>query len=93
MAITKIVTTLVVIFIEILVITFFQEFIFKLFISLECKYNMLQFGIRISSIETSKQKLHISTALNQCLQQNLQQRNPSSSDYFLKNKEIPSVFQ
>ena len=35
----------------------------KLFISLECKYNKLQFGIRISSIEVSKQKRHISKAL------------------------------
>ena len=34
----------------------------KLFMSLECKYNKLQFGIRISSIEVSKQKLHISTS-------------------------------
>ena len=32
---------------------------FKLFISFECKYNKLQFGIRISSIEVSKPKPHI----------------------------------
>ena len=36
---------------------------FNLFISLEWKYNKLQFGIRISSIEARKQKIHISTAL------------------------------
>ena len=39
----------------------FQEDTFKLFISLECKYNKLQFGVRFSSIEVSKQKLRIST--------------------------------
>ena len=38
--------------------------LFKLFISLECKCNKLQFGIRISSIEVSKQKLCFSMAFN-----------------------------
>ena len=38
--------------------------LFKLFISLECKYNRLQFGIRIYSIEGSQQKLCIFTAPN-----------------------------
>ena len=42
----------------------------KLLLSLECKYNELQFGIRIGSIEVGKQKLHIS--IMPCLQQNLQ---------------------
>ena len=37
--------------------------LFKLFISLECKCNKLQFGIRTSSIDASKQKLRISTAI------------------------------
>ena len=44
-------------------LTFLKNKLFKLFISLECKYNKLQFGIRISSIEVSKQNLHISLAL------------------------------
>ena len=35
---------------------------FKLFISLECKYNKMQFGLRICSTDVSKQKLHISTS-------------------------------
>ena len=35
----------------------------KIFISLECKYNKLQFGIRISFIEVRKQKLCISMSL------------------------------
>ena len=34
--------------------------LFKLFVLLECKYNKLQFGIRISSIEARKQKLYAS---------------------------------
>ena len=33
----------------------------KLLISLECKYNKLQFGIKINCIEASTQKLCIST--------------------------------
>ncbi len=37
--------------------------LFKLFISLECWYNILQFSIRINSTEVSKQKLHISISL------------------------------
>ena len=37
---------------------FFKNTLFKLFILLECKYDKLQFGVRISSIEVSKQKLH-----------------------------------
>ena len=45
-------------------ITFsFKNKLFKLFISLEYKYNNLLFAIRISSIEVIKQKLHISTSL------------------------------
>ena len=44
-------------------ITFFPtNKLFKLFRSIEFKHNKLQFGIRISSIEVSKQKLRISTA-------------------------------
>ena len=31
--------------------------------ALECKYNKLQVSIKISFIEVSKQKLHISTTL------------------------------
>ena len=46
------------------------------FISLECKCNKLQFGIRICSIEVSKQKLCISTWLYMvpCLQQNFRRK-------------------
>ena len=44
-------------------ITFFVVEKLKLFISLEWKYNELQFGLRISSIEVSKQKLCIATLL------------------------------
>ena len=42
---------------------FSKKKLFKLFISLEFKYNKLQFGLGISSIEVSKQKLCISTSL------------------------------
>ena len=62
-----------------------------LFISLECKYNKVQFGISISSIEASKQKLHITTSLCLQQQQKLQQRNPSRSDSFLLSYGIQSV--
>ena len=34
----------------------FKNTLLKQFISLECKYNKLQFGVRVSSIEVSKQK-------------------------------------
>ena len=44
-------------------IIFFQNIFFKLFISLENNCNKLQIGIRISSIELSRPKLRISTAL------------------------------
>ena len=44
-------------------ITFFFCFKNKMFISFECKYNMLQFGTRNSSIEVSKQKIHIAMSL------------------------------
>ena len=43
-----------------------QIFHFKLFTPLECKYNKQQFGIRISAIEASKQKLRISMSLYAC---------------------------
>ena len=51
-------------------------------ISLECKYNKLLFGIIISSIEVSKQKLHISMS---CLQR-LLQRNQTRSASFLERR-------
>ena len=57
----------------------------KLFLSLECKYNKLQLGVRISSIEVGKQKLRMSTT-------KLAKGNPSWSDSSLKNKGIQSVF-
>ena len=41
---------------------FFKHKLLKLFISLESKYNKLQSGNRISFIEFSKQKLHISAS-------------------------------
>ena len=45
----------IIIFIAIIFV--FNNKLFKLFISLECKYNKLQFGLRISSTaEVSKQK-------------------------------------
>ena len=58
--------------------------------SLECKYNKLQFGIRISSIEAGKsyasQHRSVSTT-------KLTAKNPFRSDPFLKNKGIlQSVF-
>ena len=37
----------------------FKNKLFKPFISLECKCNKLQLGIKISSVEVSKQKLRI----------------------------------
>ena len=40
---------------------------FKLFLSLECKHVRLQWGLRISSIEASKQKPHRATALTRRL--------------------------
>ena len=40
----------------------FKEILLKLFISVERKYNKLQFGIRNSSIDVSKQKLCLSTS-------------------------------
>ena len=52
--------------------------------SLECKYNKLKFGIRIGFVEASKHKLHIATSL--CLQQNLQQRNPSIQEHLLSQE-------
>ena len=42
---------------------FCKNKLFKLFMSLECKYNKLEFGIRISYIEVSRQKLHSFMAL------------------------------
>ena len=63
---------------------------FKLFTSLECKYNKLQFGLRISSIEASKQKLLISTAFY--AYNKTSARNLSRSDSF-KSKRIKSVSQ
>ena len=58
----------------------------KLFIALECKYNKLQFGIRIGSIEASKQRLRVSTS---CLSTtNLIEGNTSKSASFLKSEGI-----
>ena len=51
---------LIIVFIAIAI--FFQNTFFRLFISLEYKYNKLQFAIRISSIEVHGQKLRISTS-------------------------------
>ena len=42
---------------------FFNIKLFKLFISIECKYNKLQLGLRISSIGISKQKLCMTMSL------------------------------
>ena len=44
----------------------FLRRLFKLFVPLEFKYNKLQFGIRISSIEVRKQKPCIATSLYVC---------------------------
>ena len=53
--------------------------------SLECKYNELQFGVTISFIDVSKQRLHVAyVAL--CLQQ----RYPSETTYFLLSEGVPS---
>ena len=41
----------------------FWKKLFKLFLSLECMYNKLQFGLRISPNETSKQNLCIFSTL------------------------------
>ena len=43
---------------------FFQSTALKLSMLLECKYNKLQFGVRISSIEISKQEICISTSFH-----------------------------
>ena len=69
---------------------FTQECTFEMvhIISLKCKYNMLQFGLSISSIEASKQKLRISMSIPK-----LVEGNPSRSDYLLKSEGIRSVFQ
>ena len=44
-------------------IAFFNSKLLKPLISIECKYNKLQFGLRITFIEVSKQKLRITTSL------------------------------
>ena len=72
-------------------ITFLKNRLFTQFITLECKYNKLQFGLRISSIEVSKQKLHISTQWQVC--NKTPEGNPSRSNSFLKINWIQSVFQ
>ena len=54
------------------------------------KYNELQFGLRISSIEVSKQRLCIATSLL-CQQQNMQQRNPSRSTSFPRANEFRAI--
>ena len=41
---------------------FFKKYIFETLLSLEYKYNEVQFGIRHVSIEVSKQKQCISTS-------------------------------
>ena len=65
---------------------FYRNTLFKLFTPLECKYNKLKFGVRISSIEVSKQELCISTSCMSTTK--LQKGNPSQSDSFLKSEEI-----
>ena len=74
----------------------------KLFISLECKYNKLHFGIRISSIEVSQQKLaslHIAPCLHQNLQKEIhpgttlsQERRNSDSECFSINIIVCTAF-
>ena len=71
------------VFITIIFIAFSKDKLFKLFISLECKYNKLQFGIRISSIDVSKQMLRISISTTKYAA-----RNPSMGDSFLMSKMI-----
>ena len=58
-----------------------MDAVYKLFVSLECKYNVLQFGIRICSIEGSGAFSLL------CLQQILQS---SRSVSFLKSEGIKS---
>ena len=72
-------------------ITFFTNTFLQLFISLECKYNWLQFGISISSIEVSKQKLHISKLCMSTAKRT--EGNPFRSNFFPKNEGIYSVFR
>ena len=64
----------------------FKKTLLKLFISLGCKYNTLQFGIRISTIEASKHSLHRTMSTT-----NLTEGNPSRSNSFFKSKGIQSV--
>ena len=64
----------------------FSRNFFELFISLEYKYNELQFGLTISSFEVRR---HLYRSLHcSCLQQNLRQRNPSSCASFFKSEGI-----
>ena len=72
------------------IIFFSKKNIFKLFTPLERKCNKLQFGIRISSIEVSKQKLHISNhAMSTTI---ITERNPSWSTTILLREETQEYF-
>ena len=64
---------------------YFVKKLFKRFISLGCKYNKLQLGVRISSIEASRQKLLI--IYNKICNKE------TKRDSFFKSKGIRSDFR
>ena len=67
--------------------------LFQLSISLEHIYNKLQFRVRISSFEVSKQKLRIALSLYDYNKTYDKEIHPARSDSFLKSEGIHSVFQ
>ena len=71
-----------------IVFHFFKNNSFDLFMLLECKCNKLQFGVTISYIEVSKQKLHISTSCH--VTTKLTEGTQSRSNSFLKCEGIQS---
>ena len=74
-----------------IVITFsFKNTLLKLFMSLECKYNKLQFGMSISCIEVNKQKLLISTCATSTTK--LTEANHPRATPFLKERRDPESF-
>ena len=72
--------------------TFFFENRLLIVHIIRVQYNKLQFGLRISSIEASKQKLGIATLLYVYIKTYSKKKTPMS-EYFLKSEVIQSVFQ
>ena len=69
--------------------SFFKNTLFKLFISLECKYNKLQFGVVISSTEVSTQKPHTATS---CHVYNKTYKRKSIMEHLHSSKRRDSMF-